>query len=118
MLNPRLSGIGPPVGMSRCAVTIPASETPNSMASKVFLIWLFYLVVAAETAGLAKRNAGFAPARGRYFWAPALSTSATYRLPAESTLIPCTPQKPPGKFPHMPQAYMKLPFRSYLIIFD
>ena len=36
-----------------------------------------YLVPPAGTAGLVKRNAGFAPARGRYFWAPALSTSAT-----------------------------------------
>src|SRR5947199_4942571 len=77
-----------------------------------------YLVVPAGTAGLVKRNAGFAAARGRYFCAPPLSTSATYRLPAESTLIPCTPQNPPGKFPHVPHAYMKLPFKSYLIILE
>src|SRR5712691_2229174 len=72
----------------------------------------------AAGAGFVRRNAGFAPARGRNFCPPPLSTSATYTLPSVSTLIPCTPQKAPGNVPHVPQEYWKLPFRSYLIIFD
>ncbi len=65
-----------------------------------------YFVVFVQTGltGLATRYAEFAPGLGLNFWTRPLSTSATYRLPSESTLMPCTPQRPPWKLPIAPHA--------------
>src|SRR5687768_14138150 len=90
----------------------------SSLGLGVWALGIVYRVPVVGTAGFVIRNAGLAPARGVNFCAPPLSTSATYRLPAESTWMPCTPQNPPGIGPHMPNVYWRLPFRSYLIILD
>src|SRR5688500_12105215 len=70
----------------------------------------------ATRSGLPIMNAASAPLRGLNFWAPPLSTAAVYTLPSWSTANPCTPHMPPGNSPHVPQLYMKLPFRSYFSI--
>jgi hypothetical protein len=79
------------------APSIPAARNSRLSAQQRY----FYFQAALT--GWPTRSAEFAPGRGRNFSALPLFTSARYKLPSWSTLIPCTFHIAPGQSPILPQ---------------